>query len=54
MVFDRPFVDRSVVLYWMQLAILLFDEEEGCSIGAFGWSNGSSCGVFFDEFVEFF
>jgi len=36
-----------------EFSILLFDEEEGCGVGAFGRLDGSSSCVFFEEFGEF-
>jgi len=42
-----PFVDRAIVLYWLELSILLFDKEEVCSIGTPGFSYGASFQVFF-------
>ena len=38
---------------WSELPIFLFNEEEGRGIGAFGWLDGSSGGVFFEEFGKF-
>jgi len=41
-------------LDWSQLPILLFDEEEGGSIGAFRWSYRPPGEMFFEEGFEFF
>jgi len=54
MVFNCPFIDGSVVLDRVQLPVFLFDEKECSSVGAFGWSDGSSFYMFLDELLEFF
>ncbi len=48
-----PMVDRVVVLNRMELAIFLFDEEEVCSIGAPGFSDGAPFQVFGHKLVDF-
>ena len=35
MVADCPFIESSIVLYWLQFAILFLYKEEWHSIGAF-------------------
>ena len=34
MVLDGPFIKVSIILYWSQFAIFLFDEEEGDEVAA--------------------
>jgi len=36
-----------------EFSVFLFDEEEGRGVGAFGRLDGSSGGMFFEEFGEF-
>jgi hypothetical protein len=44
-----PFVEFSVVLYWSELSVFLFDEEEwGCKL-AFGLGDVSLLEVFLEE-----
>ncbi len=46
---DRPGVYWSIVLDGSEFSILLFDEEEGCCVGAFRWLDGSAGSVLFQE-----
>jgi hypothetical protein len=36
----------------MELSVFLLDEEEGCSVGAFGWANVTFLHVLLDEFFQ--
>jgi hypothetical protein len=46
-----PLVNRSVVLYGLELPIFLFDVEEACFVVAFGRSDGPLFHVLYYEFV---
>jgi hypothetical protein len=46
-----PLVDGSVILYWLEFPIFLFDEEETCFVGALGWSDSASFCVVHYEFM---
>jgi hypothetical protein len=35
----RPFINRLVVLHWVQLSVFLFDKEEVGSVGASGFAD---------------
>jgi hypothetical protein len=49
-----PFVELSVVLYWSEFPVLLFDEEEWGRELAFGFGNVSLVEVFLKECCECF
>ena len=53
MVLDRPGVHWSIVLDGSEFSVLFLDEEEGRSVGAFGWLDSSSGSVLFEEGGEF-
>ena len=48
-IFDGMFIEISVILDWLEFAILLFDKEEGRSLGGFRWSDSSCLEVFVDK-----
>ena len=50
---NRPLIEASVILDGSELAVLLFDEEEGGSVWAFGRTNIPFLGVFDDKFLQF-
>ena len=47
-----PFVQWSIVLYWMEFAIFLFNEEEIGCIGRFGNANCPLVQVLLYEFMD--
>jgi len=47
----HPLVYWVIVLNGVEFSILFLNKEEGGSIGAFGWSDGSLLDMFLDEFV---
>ena len=53
MVSSGPFIDGSVVLYWSEFSIFLFDEEKVGGVGAPGFSYGASLQVLLDEVMDF-
>jgi hypothetical protein len=46
------FIEASVVLYWSEFAVFLFNEEEGGGIGTLRGHYVSLSEVFFNEFLE--
>ena len=52
MVSSGPFIDGSIVLYWSEFSVLLFDEEEVGGVGAPGFSYGAPFQVFLDEIMD--
>ena len=48
-----PLVQWSIILYWAEFAIFLFDEEEIGCIGRLRDTDRSSTQMFFYKFVDF-
>jgi hypothetical protein len=48
-VVDSPLIDLTVVLYWSECAILLFNKEEGGRIWGVRWLNVAHSLVFIQE-----
>jgi hypothetical protein len=51
-IFDHPLIDSLIVLDRVEFSILLLDEEEGGSIGAFGRTNIAFLHVILHELFQ--